>query len=136
VKEVRDAVVSLASTQDSILLAAYGIFDEESCCCSNSENESSDELLAVNTENQQKWSFSDTFLIETLKMSEYNWFRLVERIEAEAEETSDLKQAYFSIWIHRCGNSESRCLIWCVFECSLRMTCNQKREFIEISMKK
>ena len=82
VKEIRDAVNELANTQDSALLATYGIVDEES---SSSENESSDEL-AVDTESQQKCSFSDALLIETMKKSEYSWFELVERIEAEAEE--------------------------------------------------
>ena len=91
VKEIRDAVDNLANTQDSALLATYGIFDdsEESSNCSSSENESSDELAV--DENKQKFSLSDDILFETLKMSEYNWFELVERIEAEveAEDTSD-----------------------------------------------
>lgn len=68
VKEIIEAV-DLANTQDR---ASYGIVDEESS--RGSESESSDEL-PVDTDNQ-KCSFSDTFLIETLK-SEYNWFELV-----------------------------------------------------------
>ena len=83
--EIREAVDDLANTQDSALLASYGIVDEESS--SGSESESSDEL-PVDIDNQ-KCSFSDTFLIDTLKKSEYNWFELVERIEAEAQENTE-----------------------------------------------
>ena len=87
VKEIRDAVDNLANTQDSALLATYGIFDEESSNCGSSENESSDELAV--DENNQKFSLSDDILFETLKMSEYNWFELVERTEAATEDTFD-----------------------------------------------
>ena len=83
VKEIREAVDNLANTQDSALLASYGN-DESS---SGSESESSDEL-PVDTDNQE-CSFSDTFIIETLKKSEYNWSELVERIEAETQESSE-----------------------------------------------
>lgn len=51
------------------------------------ESESSDEL-SVDSDDQQ-YSLSDDFLIEILKKSEYNWFELVERIEAEVQENSE-----------------------------------------------
>ena len=87
-QEIRAAIDDLADSQDKALLATYGIVDEDDS--STSETDSSDEFSHDN--DAQDLNISNSFLIETLKRCEYNWFEFVERIEAVIEGPTDVSK--------------------------------------------